>query len=94
MTFRQFQNENSIDACTWNDKQLTVNKRLLQMKSSQKSCEMSVSAKYPVSKARTQNPLETRIQSLHHASLHFFVWWNAIQHHIWHHSQKCKKLVY
>ena len=40
------------------------------MKCCQKSCEMSVFAKYPVSKVRTQNPLETRIQSLHHVSLY------------------------
>ena len=51
VSFRQFQNEDSIDAFTLNDKQLTLNNRLLHMKCRQKSCEMSVSAKYPVSKS-------------------------------------------
>ena len=83
--FRQFQNEDSLDAGAWHEKPFTVNKRLLHIKYSQKSCDKSVSAKYPVFKVRTPNPLETRIQNLHHQclfqfllliSLHFFVWWN------------------
>ena len=84
--FRQFQNDDSLDAYTWNEEHLTVNKRLLYMKCSQKSCDKSVSTKYPVSKVRTPYPLTTRIQNLHLqylfwflllVSLHFFVWWST-----------------
>ena len=82
-------------------------KKVTSYESSQKSYDKSVSAKYTVSKARTPNPLETRIQNFHDqcifqflllASLHFFIWWNTIQHYIQqniqHHSRKSKNLVY